>query len=364
MVISLMHCMKNGETVNRGAGEKLPLVSIVVVARNEAKNMNACLESLEALAYPKERVDTIVVDDGSTDGTASLCEKRRCRVLRTCGVGPSRARNLGIQAARGELVAFTDADCVVRSDWLTELVGVCLEEEAASVGGDQDLHPLEGSFGREVQAFLSAMGFFGGYTKSRGIVRPVLHNPTCNVLYRREALLEAGGFDEALWPGEDLDLDLRLHRMDFRAFYNPRAVVAHKRPDTLRSFARMMYRYGKFAGGILTRRYGLFRLLCAEPLLLFLAAGGAIGLLVWLPAGAFALLGGLLLAAALLGSRFRSAGSKRPWLSLLLLLVTLGAWNLGYCAGFFSHQAKKPRTGFARGSRLAEGPPDSLEQKV
>ncbi|HJU28559.1 MAG TPA: glycosyltransferase family A protein, partial [Candidatus Binataceae bacterium] len=96
----------------------LPMVSVVICAYNAERTMRQCLESLRRLDYPSYEV--IIVDDGSRDRTAEIAtDFPEFRLIRQPNKGLSVARNVGLYAARGEIVAYTDSDCVVDPDWLT-----------------------------------------------------------------------------------------------------------------------------------------------------------------------------------------------------------------------------------------------------
>jgi len=302
-----------------------PVFSIVIAARNAQATMACCLEAATALEHPSYEV--IVVDDGSTDATSEICAAySRVRLIKVPPGGPSRARNLGMQAARGAIVAFTDSDCVVDRAWLRELEKGFLTPQVAGVGGDQISPPDDTDFGKEVQAFFKAIGFVTDYIKTSSGLEETEHNPSCNAAYRKQVLEEVGGFDESLWPGEDVDLDLRIRRRGYRLLYNPAARVAHYRPRNYGGLARMVRRYGACQWPLI-RKYGLFRKIH------YLSAG--------LLAGAFLLLGLLLRnphtwpvlllpgMAAFLWFWIKTGDRRRGWRWLLFLLVTVAGWHWG-----------------------------------
>src|SRR5439155_26798108 len=113
---------------------RYPRVSVVVCAYNAERTMEACLASLETLDYPDYEV--IVVNDGSKDRTLEISERFPfCRIISQENKGLSAARNVGAEAASGEIVAYTDSDCVADSDWLTYLVGTIEAGDLAACGG-------------------------------------------------------------------------------------------------------------------------------------------------------------------------------------------------------------------------------------
>lgn len=167
------------------AATDLPFVSIIVPAYNCRSTIEKCVESLKALDYPNYEI--LIMDDGSTDGTGKYLDTvEGIRVMHLENGGPGRARNIGLTHARGEYVAFTDADCVVDPGWLRALMQGFQKDEVVGVGGDQQSPADETLFGKRVNGFLKTIGFVGSYVKRPGTsYRRVAHNPTCNVAYKK-----------------------------------------------------------------------------------------------------------------------------------------------------------------------------------
>lgn len=193
-----------------------PAITVVVPCRNEEDALRACLSSLLAQEPPAPRHEIIVVDGGSTDGTARLAERMGVKLLHDGANGPSGARNIGIRHARGDIVAFTDADCVPSSDWLTRIAEVFAEDErVAGVAGALRM-PRETFLGRLED------------DEARALYRGFI---TSNVAYRRDVLLGLGGFDESLQCAEDYDLAWRALDAGYRVVHDPRPVVMHAPPE-------------------------------------------------------------------------------------------------------------------------------------
>ncbi len=143
-----------------------------------------------------------MIDDGSGDDTAAIATAAGVRVLSSGGRGPSAARNLGVQHATHEIVAFTDADCVVPPQWLRALVDGLRTSRAAGAGGPQR-NVFDRGNPREAQdldLFFSLASVLAEYTRADDRPREVDHNASCNVAYVKHTLVEAGGFTEGLYP--------------------------------------------------------------------------------------------------------------------------------------------------------------------
>lgn len=193
-----------------------PEVSVVIPCRNEAKTLAACLDALDQQDLPRSRFEILVVDGRSTDGCREMLRARGVAMLDDPGRGPAAARNVGILAARGRIVAFTDADCIPRFDWLSQLLAAFARApDAGGVAGPLRL-PRDTLLGRLEDN--DARQRYRGYI-------------TSNVAYRREALLEVGGFDEELSCAEDYDLAWRIMDAGYRILHDDGPVVLHDPPE-------------------------------------------------------------------------------------------------------------------------------------
>jgi glycosyltransferase involved in cell wall biosynthesis len=225
-----------------------PMVSVVVCCYNAAATLDECLRSLAALDYPNYEV--IVIDDGSKDATYRIAEKYEvARCIRVPNGGLSKARNLGIENARGEIVAFIDSDAYADPDWLYYMVCALEEHHALTVGGPNLSPPEDGFVAQCVD-------------QSPGNPTCVLvdneraeHVPGCNMALRKEAFSIVGHFDaQHRAAGDDVDLCWRLLLADAKIVYHPSAVVWHHRRPTVMAYLRQQKGYG-FAEAHLQRRY-------------------------------------------------------------------------------------------------------------
>ncbi len=309
-----------------------PTISVIVAARDAAQTLEACLISLRQLDYVGHEI--VVADDGSGDDTADIARANGATVLELEPSGPSAARNAAVARSTSQIVAFTDADCTVPPHWLRALVTGLDRSGAASVGGPQrNVFARDGDTeaARGLDAFFRCASVVAEYTRGADTAREVDHNASCNSAYRRDVFLSVGGFAEGLWPGEDVDLDLRLRRRGHRCYYVPEAMVDHHRPSDDGWFARMMRRYGR-AQRELIRRHGPFRRLHAVPV-----ATTVLGLaqLLWLSGRTrtvAAMLDGGILAAGFAMLALRAPLTDWPAVVRYTAIATV-EWHRGFIEG-------------------------------
>ncbi len=227
-----------------------PRVSVVIPVYNGARFLADCLIALRGQSLPAADFETIVVDDGSTDATAEVARGLGFRVEQQAHSGAPAARNRGARAAGGEWVAFTDADCLPSRQWLQALL------EAVADSSPQAM----GAAGRMVgyQSDTPAARFVdlsGGLDAQDYLDHPRFpFAPTGNVVFRRTALLAAGGFDERFTAYDSCDLHTRLRQIDDAPFhFAPRAVVLHRHRRTWPEYWRQQLWYGRGYGQFLIR---------------------------------------------------------------------------------------------------------------
>jgi len=217
-----------------------PMISVVVCAYNAERTMEPCLKSLVDCPYPNYEV--IVVNDGSTDTTGEIShryEGGRIRVIDQVNMGLSAARNVGIEAARGEIVAYTDSDCVVDPDWLTYLA-YKFKEGFVAVGGP-NFPPPEDTLVPSAVAVSP-----GGPTHVLVNDDVAEHIPGCNMAFLKSKLEEINGFDVAYTAaGDDVDLCWRLQNAGYTIGFSPAAMVWHFRRNTVRAYLKQQMGYGK-----------------------------------------------------------------------------------------------------------------------
>lgn len=211
-------------------------VSVVIPAYNSERTLAECVAACLAQSYSDREI--IVVDDGSQDRTGEIAQSFPVRYLRQDNRGPAAARNAGARMASGEIVAFTDADCVPRPDWIEQLVSGFDSGDTAGVGGTYGIanprSPLARVVHAEIQVrhkrFADTVDFLGSF----------------NVAYERRAFDAVGGFDEdfRIASAEDNDLAYRLLDNGGTLRFNREAIVDHYHPERLWPYLRTQMRHG------------------------------------------------------------------------------------------------------------------------
>jgi GT2 family glycosyltransferase len=234
---------------------RYPRVSVVVCSYNAERTMEACLASLEKLNYPDYEV--IVVNDGSTDRTLAISERFPfCRIISQPNKGLSVARNVGAEHATGEIVAYTDSDCVADPDWLTYLVAKMETARLVACGGP-NFPPPEDSL---VPAAVAVSP--GGPTHVLLSDDVAEHIAGCNMAFRRDVLLKIGGFDPTYRAaGDDVDICWRFQDAGYTIGFSPAAVVWHFRRNTVKAYIGQQRGYGKAEALVYSKhpfRFNLF----------------------------------------------------------------------------------------------------------
>jgi GT2 family glycosyltransferase len=235
--------------------QRYPRVSVVVCAYNAERTMDQCMASLAVLNYPDYEV--IVVNDGSRDRTLEITQGYGyCRIISQTNKGLSVARNVGAHAATGEIVAYTDSDCVADPDWLTYLVSKMEASNLAACGGP-NFPPPEDDL---VPATVAVAP--GGPTHVLISDEVAEHIAGCNMAFRRDVLLSLGGFDPIYRAaGDDVDICWRLQDAGYTIGFSPAAVVWHFRRNTVAAYCAQQRGYGKAEALVYSKHPFRFNLL-------------------------------------------------------------------------------------------------------
>ncbi len=235
--------MFGAERVDRRHREPDPTVSVVVPVRNSPGRIATCIEALLVQTYPKDRVRILIIDNDSDDDTRRVVERYPVElVVEKTAHNPYVARNAGVAVATGEIIAFTDANCVPAEDWLTRGVRALLDNGADLAGGRVTFtFSARPTVGEVVDAMTNV-----------DVEASIANHRACmtgNLFVRRAVFAEVGAFDPSLRSGGDMRWTRRATDAGFRLVYAADAEVSYPaRP--LGPLVRKQYRVGRGVPGV------------------------------------------------------------------------------------------------------------------
>lgn len=203
------------------------LISIIVPVFNEQGCLADCLDSLLNLDYPAHQREIIVVDNNSSDNSAHIIKNYPVRYVFEPRRGAAAARNSGAAKARGEILAFVDADCLVHEDWLEEICRVLADPSVDAVMGVSE--GIAGNIWadfrqRQVESLLA---------EARAEAHNLSRATTTSFAIRKNVFVESGGFDTSFFRAHDVEFSIRLHRRGYNIVLGPRVRVRHIHPTSL-----------------------------------------------------------------------------------------------------------------------------------
>lgn len=211
-----------------------PLVSVILPCYNESKEVISAISEIKKQTYREAEV--ILVDDGSTDNTVEIArdatkDERNFRIVEMTHHGLTHARNVGIKESKGEIVFFAESDCVYDPTYLEEAIQSFEQNSEASAvcltGGPLKLRSTLATESVEIENLLQHKFLKEGKIK-----------PFYAWIFRKEALLKIGGFDETLFQGEDKDIFRRFTEAGYKVAWVPGIHWRHKRDETTLQLAR------------------------------------------------------------------------------------------------------------------------------
>ena len=201
--------------------ESAPAVSVVVPVRNAPRRIATCIEALLSQTYPRDRMEIVIVDNGSDDATPDVIDGYPVtRVTEGSARSPYTARNAGIALATGEIIAFTDANCVPLARWLENGVRAVLEEGADLVGGRV----------RFTFSARPAVGEIVDALTNVDVEASIANHGACmtgNLFVRRAVFAEIGAFPPSIRSGGDMRWTRRATDAGFRLVYAADAEVLY-----------------------------------------------------------------------------------------------------------------------------------------
>jgi cellulose synthase/poly-beta-1,6-N-acetylglucosamine synthase-like glycosyltransferase len=229
------------------APDRLPVFSVVIPAKNEEKVIGRLLDALSRLNYPRDKVEVIVVEDGSTDGTVGICRGFADRLLnfkilqKTVSDGKPSALNLGIEHATGEIVGFFDADSVPDKDVLLRAASYFQSADVVAVQGrthsiNSDENMLTRMLSHEETVWFEA------YLRGRDVLKLFVHLKGSCQFVRRQVLEELNGFDESVLS-EDMEISAKLAENGYGIRYAPDVVSWQESPASWKQLFKQRVRW-------------------------------------------------------------------------------------------------------------------------
>jgi len=332
-----------------------PYISIVIPCYNERSTIRYLLEAINVQTYPREKLEIVVVDGLSTDGTREIIQafqQERGDLDIQLINNPKRtipeAMNAGIRAARGAVVVRLDAHCTVAKDYL-DLVAAKLETtDAACLGPRMIMKPVDTPIARAIAAALSTP--FGPGTSSFRFSDKEGEADTMNFgVYRRWIFEQAGYFDTQLMSNEDYDLHYRIRKTGNRILYVPSLMVFYQPRESYAALWKQYWRYGYWKSQMSKKDWRSLRIrhLVAPGWVLALIVGFAAG--IFIPA-ILPYLAGLISLYLFVGLMFaiRQVIKTKEWhtipLIMLCFIILHAAWGAAFWVGWFIRPAKGSMT--------------------
>jgi cellulose synthase/poly-beta-1,6-N-acetylglucosamine synthase-like glycosyltransferase len=224
---------------NMTAEKEIIRYSIVIPAYNAAKTLPDTLIALQNQSVSSEDYEVIVVDDGSTDETAALARRFGAKCVTQPNRGPAAARNNGARVAKGDIILFTDADCVPDRDWIRQMTLPFRNERTVGVKGAYRTRQTE------LVARFAQAEFEDRYDLLKKVAAIDMVD-TYSAAFRREVFIKIGLFDESfpVANNEDTELSYRLCAAGYLLEFNPEALVYHRHPDSFTKYLRLKYKRG------------------------------------------------------------------------------------------------------------------------
>ena len=319
---------------------ELPFVSVIIPCRNEVRYIGGCLDSVLAAEYPTERLEVIVVDGMSGDGTRDVlagyaARHPNLRVVDNPRAITPAALNIAVRAARGDLVMRMDAHATYPPGYVPGLVRALARSDADIVGGVLETVPAGAT--AIARAIAAAMSHPFGVGNSRfriGTAEPRYVDHIAFFCCRRGLFARVGHFDEELVRSQDGEFSFRVIRAGGKILLDPSVRASYFARDSVRSVSRMFFQYGFFKT-LTARKIG--RVMTVRQLVpaLFLLALVHLAALSVVWAEAAVLLAGLLGAYGLgLLAAAAGAAPRRGLASAALLAVVLPVMHFSYGWGY------------------------------
>jgi GT2 family glycosyltransferase len=318
--------------------DELPFVSVIVPMLNERHFIGPCVEGFLAQRYPADRLEILVIDGGSDDGSREVvtelaAEHPAVRLVDNPRRVAAAAANVGIAEAVGEIMCFLSAHGVPDPDYVPTSVRLLQETGAVGVGG-RYLHV--GTEPRSKAIGLAMASPFGMASPHRSSDRRVEVDTISHPTFRRQALVDVGGYDETLLRNEDYELNYRLRAAGGRLVFCPEISSVYRPRGSLATLRRQFFDYGRWKATVMRRHPTATRPRHLVPPLAALAVAAA-PVAVLTPTGRRAVVLAVASYAALLGVAVGRERPHRQGASVATFAAAFpvmhGSWGFGVLVG-------------------------------
>jgi len=279
----------------QSTGDKIPFVSVIIPCRNEEKFIGNCLDSVIKQDYPREKLEVLVMDGMSEDGTGMAIKEYSSkypfikRLENRQKITPS-ALNKGIKHANGEIIIRMDSHAVYQKDYISKCVAYLDEYKADNVGGAMITLPRENTFiGKAIISALSSPFGVGNSTFRTGSNEPKWVDTVFGGCYRKEVFEKIGFFNEKLVFSQDMEFNRRLTKAGGKILFHPDIVSYYYARSDFKSFCRHNFNNGvwaiyplKFVKGLPVSLRHLVPLIFVSSLLLSAALSSFLKIFLWL----------------------------------------------------------------------------------
>ena len=228
-----------------------PLVSVIIPVYNDPERLRLCLQALAQQTYPQNRFEILVVDNGSdapADIKGTIRQFANAIALYEAIPGSYAARNKGLTIAKGDAIAFTDADCIPAPDWIAR--GIARLQQVANcgfVGGEIEIFWRDRDRPSTVELYESILAF-----RQQDCIEKHHYSVTANLFTWKKVVVTVGMFDSRLKSNGDIEWGNRIYRMGYQQVYAKDVRVAH---PALYSFQQLRSKVIRYAGGAYDRRH-------------------------------------------------------------------------------------------------------------
>jgi len=260
--------MTNADNPKQASSDYQPSISVIIPALNSEKTLDACLDAISLIDYPKDKLEAILVDNGSTDTTIKIVQKYDVKVFVQPKINISALRNFGAGKAKGDILAFVDSDCLVAVDWLNNALVHFQRKDVGAVGCGYSI-PKNATWVER-----------NWYWRYRAGVTAPKFIPSGNFLIRKELFDKMEGFNPLLQTGEDSEFCLKIRKAGYKLVSDSKIRSVHLgNPRTLSQFLRKEIWYGKGMPGTV-KLEGINKPFLLSHLFLFALIGLIIGIVL------------------------------------------------------------------------------------